>query len=94
MAPVNGVPPPHAYVTILIGCLFCEQVTKAMSLFTPNATDVVSDIEKMVEVISKLSSLRGLAKELPNIQQGLQFVTRILAFVQKATKNMPVSPQQ
>lgn len=67
---------------------------KLLSVFTPNASDVVADIESMIEVVGKLASFKGLAQALPNIEKSLHFATQLLSFVQKVTQKMPITPKQ
>ena len=65
-----------------------------MSVFTPNAADIISDIERMIDVVRSLASFQGLAQELPGVEKALQFASHVLRFAQKLASRLPISPEQ
>jgi len=64
-----------------------------LTVLTPDAGVIVSDIQEMLTIVSKLSSFEGLARELPNIKNALDFTMQALEFVKQVTASMPVSPE-
>ncbi|XP_067936671.1 phospholipid-transporting ATPase ABCA1-like [Watersipora subatra] len=69
-------------------------VKRLMSLFTPNVSDLLSDLEHMVDVVRSLSSFKGLTEQLPSLQKALEFATELLSFARKAAQQLPISPDQ
>lgn len=73
------------------------QVQRALAALNGDSTGrnemIVSDIEHMIGVISKLSSMQDLIKEIPNIQGLIDFALDILEFAKNVVNKAPVTPE-
>ena len=70
------------------------QVKKLVSVLTPSASDVIGDIESMLDVIRSLSSFKGLSQQLPSLEKALKFATQLLGFVRQLAEDLPIKPEQ
>lgn len=57
-------------------------------------TNVVDDIEHMIEIISNLSAFQDLSTAVPNIKELMDWSLEVLNFTRFTIDGLPLSPEK
>lgn len=63
------------------------------TLVSSDAATILADVEHMLNTLTKLSALRNLAKDLPNVQALINFGMDTLKFIKAIMEQAPINPK-